>query len=57
MSAFLVSLIVSAGAGIWIYNRFQRTSGNNTQQSATAAGVAALIIFIILFFIIKSIIK
>jgi hypothetical protein len=57
MSPFVVSLMLSAGAGTWIYTQFQRSSGNNTQQSAKAAGVAALIIFIIFYFIAKSILK
>ena len=57
MSPFLVSLMFTAGASAWIYTKFQRSSGNNTQQSAKATGVAALIIFIIFYFIANSLLK
>jgi len=57
MGPFLVSFLVSAGATVWIYNKFQRHSGNNTQQSAQAAAVSGLVIFIILYFIANSILK
>jgi hypothetical protein len=57
MSPFIVSFLVAVGAGAWIYTKFQRSSGNNTQQSAKAAGVAALIIFIIFYFVTQSLLK
>jgi hypothetical protein len=57
MSPFIVSLLVAVGAGAWIYTKFQRSSGNNTQQSAKAAGIAGLIIFIVLYFIVRSLLK
>ena len=57
MSPFLISFLVSTGAAIWIYNKFQRHSGNNTQQSAKAAAVSGLAIFIVLYFIVNSILK
>jgi len=47
----------SAGASTWIYTKFQRTSGNNTKQSAMAAGIAGLFIFIVFFYITNSIFK
>jgi hypothetical protein len=57
MGPFVVSLMFSAGAAAWIYTKFQRSSGNNTRQSAYAAGVAGLVIFIIFYFITNSILK
>jgi hypothetical protein len=57
MSPFVVGFLVAAGAGTWIYTKFQRISGNNTQQSAIASGVAGLVIFVILYFIVKSILR
>lgn len=45
--SFFLALILAAAGSVWIYYRFQRTSGNNTQQSVIAAGVCAAIIFIV----------
>ena len=53
----MVSIMFTAGAATWIYTKFQRYSGNNTQQSAIAAGVAGLFIFIVFFYIANSILK
>jgi hypothetical protein len=57
MSPFLVSFLFTAGAATWIYTKFQRYSGNNTQQSAIAAGVAGLFIFIVFFYVSSQILK
>jgi hypothetical protein len=57
MSAFWVSLMFAAGSGTWIYTKFQKYSGNNTQQSAIASVIAALFIFIVFFFITHSFLK
>jgi hypothetical protein len=57
MGPFLVSFLFTAGAATWIYTKFQRYSGNNTQQSVIAAGVAAVFIFIVFYFITNSILK
>jgi hypothetical protein len=57
MSPFLVSIMFTAGAATWIYTKFQRYSGNNTQQSAIAAGVAGLFIFIVFFYVSSQILK
>ncbi len=57
MGPFLVSFLFSAGAATWIYAKFQRSSGNNTKQSAMAAGIAGLFIFIVFYFVSASILK
>ena len=57
MSPFVVTLVFTAGAATWIYTKFQKYNGNNTQQSAIATGVAAAFIFIVFYFIANSFIK
>jgi hypothetical protein len=57
MSPLLVSLFFSAGATTWIYIKFQKYSGNNTQQSAIAAGVSGFLIFILFYFVSSSILN
>lgn len=57
MSNFVISLLVAAGTGVWIFNKLQNKTGNNTQKSLTASGVSAVIIFIVLLSVLHTIIK
>jgi divalent metal cation (Fe/Co/Zn/Cd) transporter len=52
MSSLVVSLLISAGAGTWIYTKLQRYSGNNTKQSAMGAAAAGIFLFIILIYVV-----
>lgn len=56
MSNFVISLLVAAGSGTWIYTKLQRKSGNNTRPSLVASAIAALFIFIVLIVILNMII-
>jgi hypothetical protein len=55
MGAGLISFLFAAGAATWIYTKFQRYSGNNTQQSLMASGISGLMIFLVFFLILKLI--
>jgi hypothetical protein len=57
MSAGVVSFLFSIGASTWIYTKLQRSSGNNTKQSAIAAGICFALIFIIFEFIFNTVAK
>lgn len=57
MSAAVVSLLFALGIGTWLYTKFMRYSGNNTQQSAIATGVSAVIIFVVLYLILGLVLK
>jgi hypothetical protein len=57
MSPAIVSLLFAAGAATWLYTKFQRYTGNNTQNSLIAAGVSGIVIFFIFFTIFNMIIK
>jgi hypothetical protein len=57
MSAFLVTLMFTAGAATWIYTKFQKYSGNNTRQSVIATAVAGVFIFVIFYLLTRPIIK
>lgn len=57
MSAALISFFFTAGAAGWLYTKFQKYSGRNTQSAAIAAGVAAVVIFLIFYTILKAIVK
>jgi len=47
MSNALISFMLAAGVSAWVYQKFQRYSGNNTQQSIIATAISGIIVFII----------
>lgn len=51
---FLISFMLAAGIGGWIYMHLMRTSGNNVRSSLTAAGIVALLVFLVVFFLLGS---
>ncbi|MBI2589023.1 hypothetical protein HYW35_02370 [Candidatus Saccharibacteria bacterium] len=55
MGKGFISFLLTVGACTWIYGKFQRYSGNNTQQSLTAVGVAGVLIFIVSFVVLSLI--
>jgi hypothetical protein len=55
MSESVIALMLSVGAGAWVYNKFMNTTGNNTKTALTAAGVVGVILFIIAIVIMRSI--
>lgn len=52
MSAVGISLLFAVGIGAWVYTKFMRYSGNNTQQAAIATGVSAVVIFVVVYLIV-----
>jgi ABC-type nickel/cobalt efflux system permease component RcnA len=49
MQPFLISVFLTAGICVWVYNQLQRRSGNNTEQSAIATAVVAMIMLLIFY--------
>jgi len=57
MSAFVVTLMFTAGSATWIFTKLQKYSGNNTQQSVIATSVAAVFIFVMFYLITSPFLK
>jgi hypothetical protein len=57
MSAFVVTVMFTAGAATWIFTKLQKYSGNNTRQSVIAASVAAVFIFVMFYLITSPFLK
>jgi hypothetical protein len=55
MGPGIISLFFSIGASTWLYAKLQRSSGNNTKQSAIATAIAGLVMFFVLFSILTLI--
>lgn len=55
----VISFLLAAGAGTWIFTKFQKYNGGNanTRQSVIAATVSAGLIFFASFVILRLIIK
>lgn len=57
MSNFLVSLLAAAGAGTWIYNRFQRYTGGQTKRSLMVAAISSVLIFLVFLAVMNLVFK
>jgi hypothetical protein len=55
MSKFVIALLVSLGLATWLFNKLQRSSGNNTEASLKGAGFIAIIGFIIIYVVLGMI--
>jgi hypothetical protein len=55
MSTFALSLLISLGAGVWLWNKFYRRTGGINGPAILVASVATVIIFIVLFTILNSV--
>ncbi|HMS50539.1 MAG TPA: hypothetical protein PKA02_03860 [Candidatus Saccharibacteria bacterium] len=53
MSEGAVAFVFSIGVGAWVYSKFQRRTGNQTQKSLTAAAVVGVFAFIVFFSLAK----
>lgn len=49
MVNILLSGLVAVSVGTWLYTKFMRRSGNNTQTSLLVAGLLAVIIFFVVW--------
>lgn len=52
MGKGVISLMLAVGAATWLFNYFQKTSGNNTARSVKAAAIAGTVIFIFSFIVL-----
>lgn len=54
-----MSLIISGGAGVWIYSKFFAPRGGygNPKSAIIGSVVVALVLFLILYMTLKSFIK
>jgi hypothetical protein len=57
MSAFVVTLMFTAGAATWIFTKLQKYSGNNTQQSIIATAIAGAFIFVVFYYIASKLVS
>lgn len=55
MSNGIIAFLISVGFATWVYAKFQRQTGNNTQTSLIAAGASALVVFLILWSLLNMI--
>lgn len=55
MGPFFTALMLSVGAGTWIYTKMIRSTGGNTQSALTVAAISGGLLLGISYFIFKSI--
>lgn len=49
MSNGLVAFLFAIGAAAWVYSKFNRKTGGNTQSAVIGAGVVGLVVFVLAF--------
>ena len=52
MSKAVLALLIAIGATTWIYTKFMRTSGSQTQRSVMAAGISGIVIFFMIYIVL-----
>lgn len=55
MSAWIISLFFAVGVSTWVYTKFMRKSGNNSQSSLIATSVIGVVAFIAMMIILSMI--
>ncbi len=56
MSNALIALFAAIGGSTWIYTKFNRSTGGNTQSSIIATAISGLVIFLFMLFILGLVI-
>ena len=56
MSNALIAFLLSAGAGMWIYNKMLRNSGGNAKSATIIALSSAALLFFVSWFILSAIV-
>ena len=51
----LIAFLVAVSASVWLYAKFMRKSGNNTQSSVIAVAVIGVFTFLVVFFLAGAI--
>jgi len=51
MSNFLLALLISASASVWIYSKLMRNTGGVTKNALTAAAISGALIFVIVLIV------
>ena len=51
----LIAFLVAVSVSVWLYAKFMRKSGNNTQSSIIAVAVISVFTFLIVFFLAGAI--
>jgi predicted membrane-bound mannosyltransferase len=46
----VIAFLIAISATVWIYSKFMRSSGSNTQRSIIAAAISGLAIFLVALF-------
>ncbi len=55
MTNGVVAFLLAIGSATWVYQKFYRSTGGNTQNSLVGAGIVGAVIFIIAFSLLSLI--
>ncbi len=49
MSNGIIAFLMAIGVSAWVYSKFYRRTGGNTQSAVTGAAVVGIVVFILMF--------
>ncbi len=55
MTNGVISFLLAIGTATWVYSKFHRSTGGNTQNALMGAGVVGIIVFILMFTLLSFI--
>jgi len=50
-----IAFLMAIGTAAWVYSKFQRSTGGNTQNALIGAGVVGVIVFVLVFSLLNFI--
>lgn len=53
MSNFLIAFITAVGVAVWVYSKFMRTTGSNSQRAIGGALMAGFLAFLSILVILS----
>lgn len=51
----LIAFLMAIGSGTWVYSKFHRSTGGNTQNALLGAGFVGVIVFVLVFTLLNFI--
>lgn len=54
MANWLIAFLFSVGVTVWLYTKFMRKTGNNSQSSIVGSAVVGVLLFIISFMVLST---
>ncbi|CAN5398756.1 hypothetical protein BH10PAT3_BH10PAT3_5350 [soil metagenome] len=55
MTNSVIAILIAISAGVWIYSKLMRSTGNNLTSAITVASIAGAVIFVVALLLLRLI--